>query len=660
MVKKAVIYVICIVLLGLGLTETVAYAAEKKEEKFVGHFVFEKENNICNLSGIKVDIFKAVIDDIDEEVGLTVYAHEYYSSVYTDEDGYFSFVKPTEQFVVIVDVLTLPEQFGINKVMSFYKNNETKDAIEMYEIAEIKVSYNEVCKDGLDIKLYSENLDEVFADYYVESKEDMLSYQSIIAETYNFTGNVICGDISKEFSFSLPYDVCTTVVSAVETEQISRENAIDMLTSKLEHMIQSSQEKDINEDCELLIKTIKSYLEEEGINSKSKVASGNSLVRSTVNRPTYTHDTIYPANYIASGIAIHYNNSNGYTTTPQYVLDAYNALLTAKNAFCGQMGFRAPVLVEMYLSATGTGQTTYIADDGSAFIELRGVSNLTATMNASKRASVTHEFFHCIQHEYKNLDYTPKWYVEAFAEWGKYMVHGSSALDADRVNDFLEKTYLPVDNLGASSGNYREYGRVLLPAFLTQYFGGYTKVRGILEYLSAHSPEESGANFLYDAITSVVQSSGYDFYSFFVEWAAANYTPKAKYYIASSEWNDAPFISNVHQPGSYTSHSGRCTLNYLAAHYQEFVLPESGSYTIDFTLSPYSTNVQMNGLAGRLILKYRNTGNSISYNMNENSSASFYTFSLHSNTNDYSRACIMPVNINTSGSFEYWYGATLQ
>ncbi|MDD5901040.1 MAG: hypothetical protein PUC73_09160, partial [Lachnospiraceae bacterium] len=171
--------------------------------------------------------------------------------------------------------------------------------------------------------------------------------------------------------------------------------------------------------------------------------------------------------------------------------------------------------------------------------------------------------------------------------------------------------YLSVDSLGASSGNYQEYGRVLLPAFLTQYFGGYTKVRGVLEYLSTHSPQSSSPTLLYDAISSVVQSSGYDFYSFFVEWAAANYTSKAK-------------------------------------------------YSIDFTLSPYSSSTSLNGLSGQLLLKYKNTGNSISYNMNLDSSASFYIFSLQSNTNSYSRACIMPVNTNTSGSLEYWYGATLQ
>ena len=200
----------------------------------------------------------------------------------------------------------------------------------------------------------------------------------------------------------------------------------------------------------------------------------------------------------------------------------------------------------------------------------------------------------------------------------------------------------------------------MFPAFLTQYFGGYTRVRGVLEYLSTHSPQSSSPILLYNAVSSVIQSTGYDFYSFFVEWAAANYTPKTKYSIASSQWNDTPFISNVHQPGSYVSHSGRCLLNYLAAHYQEFVLPESGSYTVDFTLCPYSASTPLSSLSGQLLLKYKSTGNSISYEMNMSSDASFYTFSLNSNTNSYSTACIMPVNINTSGSFEYWYGATLQ
>ena len=667
MVKKIMMLVICTVFFGLVWADAVVYAdekkEEKKEEKFEGLFVFENEEEICNSSGIKVDIYRSVIDDVDEEIGLTAYAHEYHSSVYTDVNGAFSFVKPSEQFVVLVDVSTLPEQIGINKVMSFYKNNEASDVIEMREVKEIQVSYDEVYKDGLNIKFYDDNSEEVFADYCIELSDDKLSYQSIISEIYNFTGNVICGDIDKAFSFSLPYDVCATVTSAVEANRISREKAVDMLTSKLEIVALNTSLDDVNRDenCNELIKTIESYLKEEGGDSKSKVVVGNNLVRSTVNPPTYAYDTVYPANYAASGIAVHYNNSNGYTSTPQYVLDAYNALLTAKNALCGQMGFRAPALVELYLSETGTlGQTAYITDDGSTFIELRGVTNLTGNMEERTRASLTHEFFHCIQHEYKYLDYIPKWYVEASAEWAKYMVHGKSALEPSRVNQFLAKTYLSVDNLGASSGNYREYGRVLLPAFLTQYFGGYTKVRGVLEYLSTHSPQSSNPALLYDAISSVVQSSGHDFYSFFVEWAAANYTPKTKYSIALSGWNDTPFISNVHQPGSYTSHSGRCGLNYLAAHYQEFVLPESGSYTVDFTLCPYSTSTPLSGLSGQLLLKYKNTDNSISYNMNMNSSASFYTFSLQSNTNSYSRACIMPVNINTSGTLEYWYGATLQ
>ncbi|MDD5899492.1 MAG: hypothetical protein PUC73_01085, partial [Lachnospiraceae bacterium] len=94
------------------------------------------------------------------------------------------------------------------------------------------------------------------------------------------------------------------------------------------------------------------------------------------------------------------------------------------------------------MNATGSGQETHITHDGSVFIGLYGVYDLTGNMKAAKRASLTHEFFHCIEHEYKYLDYLPLWYTEAMAEWAKYMVHGSSALDARRVNDFLEKTYL--------------------------------------------------------------------------------------------------------------------------------------------------------------------------------------------------------------------------
>lgn len=405
MVKKIIMFVICTLFLGLVSSGTVVYADEKREERFDGLFVFENEEEICDLSGIRVDIYRSTIDDVDEEIGLTAYAHEYHSSVYTDVNGAFSFVKPSEQFVVLVDVSTLPEQIGINKVMSFYKNNETNDVIEMREVKEIQVSYNEVYKDGLKISLYDENSKEVFADYRIDSSDDKFTYQSIISETYNFTGNIVCGDIAKEFSFSLPYDVCATVLSGVETNQISREKAVDMLTSKLEMVALNTSLEDVsrNESCDKLINTIELFLKEEGGDSKSKVVVGNNLVRSTVNPPTYAYDTVYPANFAASGLAVHYNNSNGYTSTPQYVLDAYNALLTAKNTFCGQMGFRAPDLVELYLSATGSGQTTYISNDGTAFIELRGVSNLTGTMKASKRASVTHEFFHCIQHEYKYL-----------------------------------------------------------------------------------------------------------------------------------------------------------------------------------------------------------------------------------------------------------------
>jgi len=86
-----------------------------------GCFTLEIADNTKSgdLSGIKIDVYDAVLDRHDSSIGAYIYTHEYSHSVSTNSKGSVTFAKPSACFLVKEDVTILPSGLGIENTMVY-------------------------------------------------------------------------------------------------------------------------------------------------------------------------------------------------------------------------------------------------------------------------------------------------------------------------------------------------------------------------------------------------------------------------------------------------------------------------------------------------------------------------------------------------------------
>ncbi len=113
--------------------------------------------------GIKVDILSSEIDAVLDE-DITLFANDYYTSIITDENGTYSFTKPSDYCVVEVVLDTLPPKTGIDNVMAFLYPGETMGTFTVYDIDHVEL-FNEN-----SVNIFNSKGDYISAECSVEHK----------------------------------------------------------------------------------------------------------------------------------------------------------------------------------------------------------------------------------------------------------------------------------------------------------------------------------------------------------------------------------------------------------------------------------------------------------------------------------------------------------
>lgn len=625
---------------------------------FTGTVAADTANQGTSLENIKIDIYSSTLDQQDDSLGLKGYAHEYVFSIYTDADGSFSFTKPSFEFLIIIDINSLPDGYGIEKGTCFYKHGESNDTFLLRTISDVSVKYNPIYDNCVEVSVVTSDRTTVLAPYSISVSDNRLSLKSLSSETYTLTGNVSCSVKSLNFSFEVPFDSMAYIGEAITAQKISATDAMNLLTEKIRNAPDTTTLSQAIFAAQALSNNPTTY-------SKISKESYNAF-RAATSAPSYISEGVYPSNS-STPFRIHYE-SNGLTSTPSFVTDVYNHLITTRNNLVVTKNFLEPssnsssTYMDVYITSAehtdGAPAVSYSNSNGTAYIVIYNISNLSQTLQLTLKGTISHEYFHCIQNTYRFIGATPGWINESFANWAKITVSGKDSLAASTVNRYLDYTYMSLDDNGsiADGTSGRNYGAVLFPLYLDQYLGGYSTIKKVIEYFGNNAPTSNSNLYAINAITSALSSQNSNFATFFAACAAANYTPKTSYDAALTGWRTAPFISNNYTTTSYPNSGGPYSVNYLAMHYQNFTLPTTGSYSIDFTVN--FTGGVVSESRCKLLLTGRSSGNIIERTMTQ--SSNLYTYSLTSDGSIYSKACIMPVNVGYSTSLSYRLTASLE
>ena len=661
MIRRVFTCFLVLIILSTSILNISAINIQANYGVFSGTVSADIVEQSTSLKNIKIDIYSSTLDQQDPSLGLKGYAHEYVFSIYTNEDGSFSFTKPSFEFLVIIDIDSLPDGYGIEKGTYFYKRGESTDTFLLRPISDVSVKYNPVYDNYIEVTAVTSDGTTILVPYSINTSDDRLSLKSLSSEVYTLTGTVSSSVKNIDFSFEVPFNSIACIDEAIATQKISVTDAMNLLIEKIRNAPDTT--------------TLSQAISAAQALSNSPATSGkiskeaSDAFRAVTAAPSYASERVYPSSS-STPFRIHYESS-GLPGTPAFVTAVYNHLVTTRNNLVVTKNFSEPfsdsasTYIDVYITSaeysTHAPAVSWCSSNGTAYIVIYEISNLSQSLQLTLKGTISHEYFHCIQNTYRPIGNTPDWLDESFANWAKITVAGKDSLAASTVNRYLDYTYMSLDDNGseADGTNGRHYGEVLFPLYLDQYLGGYSTIRKVIEYFGNTSSISNSNLYAINAITNALSSQNSNFATFFAACAAANYTPQTSYDAALTGyngWRTAPYISNNYTTTSYPNSEGPYSVNYLAMHYQNFTLPTTGSYTIDFTVN--FTNGVVGNSRCKLLLTGRSSGNIIERTMSQ--SSNLYTYSLTSQGSIYSKACIMPVNVGYSTSLSYRLTASLE
>jgi len=622
-----------VVLLFTGFSNIIAAPAN------YGSFTLEIVDNVVSgsvsnariydLSGIKIDIYDSVLERYDADVSGYLYAHSYSFSAYTDKDGSVTFKKPSERFLIEVDLTTLPDGIGIDKVTAFYGDiSQRSDSLNVSSIADVVVSYDSSAANGVLVSILNANGEEIKAHYTINPDTVSNARSALYDKTSRISGSVTVGSIVEYYDFIVKVtgDPIQMVADALEANQITREEALDFY-------LEIWNAKSFVE-CGTYLATQLMLLYEDSVFANQLSTSKYQALEDAVTPPKTRSPKTYNNN---SYFWIYYDDAN---YTAQFAKDIHDALVLAYNFFVNPATSSAQLrYAQPFSSFGGSTYDVYLGGlypycmpswDGTSYINISDISSFSS---ADLKSTVTHEYFHAITNIYRYAP--PSWFNEGFSSWASRRQYGTAGNGNYEINAFLDATFVSLDNHSWPS----LYGATLFPLYLYHHKGGDATIKGVLTSLKNNSGYS-----VYNAIgvTTVGSTSGFS--QVFVDFWKANYTPQITYSTYASGMYSKPGLKAIYNVANYPNGEGH-TLNYLSSHFMEFTVP-SGSNYVGITIVPtYGTSSNM-----RNFLAITASSGSISMIDITGWNGSMYSYLVGSS---FSKGCVFPINIGMSGVVEY-------
>ena len=159
-------------------------------------------------------------------------AGHYSDSAYTDSEGSVTFAKPSERFLVIIDLTTLPYDTGVDKDLVFYDDTAQKyDTRFISAIANIEIHGDSSAVDFVYVDILNAHGEPIKANYSVNPNNSPVANvkASLLSRTIEASGSVTVGSIVEyyEFTVDVTSDPVELIAKALEEQKISKEDALD-------------------------------------------------------------------------------------------------------------------------------------------------------------------------------------------------------------------------------------------------------------------------------------------------------------------------------------------------------------------------------------------------------------------------------------------------
>ena len=635
--------------LAFAITSFVPMAVAAKSYGSFTLELFDTDANVNSfinanyLSGIKIDIYDSVLERYDKEIGGYLYAHNYSYSTYTNPDGTVTFKKPSDVFLVMVDLATLPSGIGIDKDQVFYGDAlQQNDSLSLSLVDNVQLSYDSSMADGVRVDIFNASGEQVKADYTVTPDVISNARTSLLDKTYQISGSVTVGSITEYYQYTVKNtgDPIELVAEALETGKISKEEALDFYLEIWESV-------DVGFCGTMFIVKLQALYEDTVFFNHLPMDKQEAL--DALVSPSPTRGLIP----YGSGYFVIYYEDPGTGIVPTMVQDIYTSFVNTHSKFISGLGYTEPKTgttsgtpyYNVTVSANPKAGSTLHGEcvpnvSGSTLSEIKlyRLGSLNSGITSITEAVIAHEYFHAIMNTYRtfnNYSSLDSWINDSFATWAMHQrVNKIDYKDhSDRINAFLG-----APDISLPDSNH--YGAGLFPLYIYTYYGGSgnTVIKNIISGLS------NSSNTVYTAIGNAL--SGSSFAQMFSQFWANTYVPRVTYsnYAITSGgniWNNKPSTN------SYFTTSGGEVYN-VSCQFIDFWVPNPGD---PLTITTSVTSGPSANFRNYLVLK-TTYGSAIITDISSGSYPSTYFLYVPSSYS-YSDGSIAAVNTGTSGGITF-------
>ena len=592
--KKSKVFVSLLLAVMLAVSGTVIAGAENDTNysgtTISGTISFDGNQNI-DVTDLDIKVYSLVLSGTYED--SKQYDHVYETTVHPDNYGNFSAERPSEYTYFEIDENTIPEGYGVDKIVDLIPENESEFSACLSKISDFKVDF------------ISETVD------FYDSDKNPLTVNP------NYELAINREKLKTAFLSNEPIDVdCeyhnTTIKSVQQTSDLAMIDKIDYLYNnniinegeRIAAYAENLGNEEISEEMDVIFANyiVNSY----AYNNNRELTfeeEYSTFVASYA--PTYTQPaTYYSMQYTSENdpyFMLHYE-AGAYSAD---TLDSvYEQLESVKDFLCDntipteqctdntapteQHYFEVPATpaqdpyYHVYIvqndtytkSAVTWGNYFGSVDQSYSFIIVYLNSdniNSDGSISNTRKGNLCHEFMHSIQFHYNFFNVNQscfsevKNFSEAIANTVKLrMIHNCGLASA--VYKFLQTPHLSLFyNLTEGDFKNRRYGALLYPLSIEQDYNDFTTIKDI--YVANQNYHE-----IYTDIENVLRASSNNAHGFidsYLNCMLYDYSICDYYDYYEESWDNSPKKITVSEIPS-----GASALAPLGSNYYEITDPQ--------------------------------------------------------------------------------------
>ena len=574
---------------------------------FTGHII--TDNTPYNFEQIEIKVYSSVLSSHNSTEGFQLFNEEYKFSVYPDQNGNFTFYKPSANFSVTINTATLPANTGTDFQTKFYPAGPSEDTIHLSTIDFISTGFE---NGDFSANFYNAEQEFLYVDYEITEILPVFQIEEISSLT----------SVSQlPLNVYIQYSGGALTTKSVYTANLSEMSFTEKanLASRL-HCLSEESLSDISGSDSLF-----SYSSDDMIHISPSSATTQNVSTWLSEELGYT-----PTAYVQDntyGYRVYYDAATMNSATASQALAS---LIDLHNYYVIGKGFSKPIPYEegpycLYLTnSESTLGVTYINGRKSLLI----VHYDTIETNTVVNTVIAHEYMHGIsstyylhQGEYCGFitegccNFSTYLYAD---DRGKGTEHAMDSHDANLA--FLRSPHLSLTYAATENAQYMyRQATVFFWLNLYQNHGGWNIIKKIFEQ-SYQDYTSTQTNLDYPAVIEAAlrqMNENDSFEELFSEFTVNNFAPRYFYDDIPASWDRITEngtiigVNTFSMPGANLN--GTKSLMTTAAHYQKFT-NQGAEKTLTVTIDIASGNTSYSVCK---LIKETRLGSSVNYHVQE-------------------------------------------